>query len=261
MLTARRASGIGAITALIALAAIAPVAQGRPRPGPIAVTACASDGCTESTHLTVPAGGAGETLTDQIPASSTQGSINLQPEDRSDQQVFDGLVDTLVTDNPGLIPPKLNQRSKRILTCVFLSYLPFTGDYPDKTLAATGSILQAFVLDACLQLALSFPPTAAALERSSTAAAACARFDAAVTLKITRTRSGYRGVTSGKARRPPDRPPAVISCRRSGRGLLLTIRPRVRGRKLRQVVGTKLGVAYTNRTKKPVSVHTTFKLN
>jgi hypothetical protein len=250
MLTARCSLGICIVATVAAMGAIAPAAQ-----------ACAKNGCTESTHLTVPAGGAGETLTDQIPASSTQGSINLQPAGLSDQQAFDGLVDTLLTDNPGLIPPKLNQRSKRILSCVFLSYLPFTSDYPDKAPVATGSILQAFVLDACLQLALSFPPAPAAVDSASTAAAACARFDAAVTLQITRTRSGYRGVMSGKARRPSGRPPAVISCRRSGRGLLLTIRPRGRGRKLRQVIGAKLGIAYSNRTKKPVSVHTTFKVN
>lgn len=262
MLTVRRTIGTAVIAAVSAMAAIAPAAQAHPRSDPIAVTACAPSGCTESTTVTVPGGGAGETTTDNIPASSTQGSINLQPAGPSDQQVFDGLVSTLLDNNPGLISPKLNQRSKRILTCVFLSYLPFTGDYADKTDAVVlGHIYQALVLDACLQLALSFPPTPAAVDTASSAGARCPRFNAAVALQVTRSRSGYRGVISSKARRPAGRSPAVISCRRSGPGLLLTIRPRVRGQKLRRVVDAKLGIAYANPGKKPVSVHTTFKVN
>jgi len=262
MLTARRSIGVGVITAVAAMAAIAPARQAGPRSDPIAVTACASTGCTESTQLTVPAGGSGETLTDQIPASSTQGSINLQPTTSNDQQDFDSLVSTLLENNPGLIPTKLNQRSKRILTCVFVSYLPFLSNDPNlTTVAVRGHIYQALVLNACLQLALSFPPTPAAVGSASSTSAQCARFDAATTIQITNSRSGYRGVINSKAHPPSGRSPATISCRRSGRGLLLTIRPRVRGQKLRQVIGPMLGVAYMNPTNKPVSVHTTLKVN
>jgi hypothetical protein len=261
MLTVRRMIGIGVIGALAAIAAIAPAAQARPQLDPIAVTACASTGCTESTTVTVPGGGARETTTDNIPASSTQGEINLQPAGPSDQQVFDGLVNTLLDNNPGLIPTKLNQRSKRILTCVFLSYLPFISDNPDNVgRVVDAKLLQPLLLDSCLQLALSFPPTPAA-DSATSAAGGCARFDAAMTLQITRSRSGYRGVISSKAHPPTGRSPAVISCRRSGRGVLLTIRPRVRGQKLPRVVGRSLGIAYANPGKKPVTVHTTFKVN
>jgi hypothetical protein len=262
MLTVRRPIGVSVVAAAAVLAATAPAAQAAPRQDPTAVTACASTGCTESTTLSVPPGGAGETTTDSIPANSTQGSINLQPVGPSDQQAFDGLVNTLLDNNPGLISPKLNQRSKRILTCVFLSYLPFTSEYPDATsVVVTGTLLQVPLLNACLQLALSFPPTPAAADSAGSASARCARFDAAITLQITRSRSGYRGVIASKARRPTGRSPAVISCRRSGRGLLLTIRPRVRGQKLPKVVGPRLGIAYANPGKQPVSVHTTFKVN
>lgn len=262
MLTVRRTIGTGVIGAIAAIAAITPAAQARPQSDPIAVAACAGDGCTESTTVTVPGGGAGETTTDNIPASSTRGSINLQPAGPSDQQDFDGLVSTLLDNNPGLVSPKLNQRSKRILTCVFLSYLPFASDNPDDVdRVVNARLLQPLVLDACLQLALSFPPTPAAIDEASSAAARCARFDAAMTLQITRSRSGYRGVISSKAHRPAGRSPAVISCRRSGRGLLLTIRPRRRGQKLPKVVGSSLGIAYANPGKKPVTVHTTFKVN
>jgi hypothetical protein len=261
MLTSRRI-GIGFVTTVVAIAAIAPAAQSGRRPDPIAVTACAPAGCTESTTLSVPGGGQAETSTDQIPASSTRGSINLQPEGPSDQVVFDNLVSTLTEDNPGLIPPKLNQRSKRILTCVFVSYLPFTSDYPDDGgVAARGRFLQPLVLNACLELALSFPSAPAAADRASSASAKCPRFEAAVTLQITRSRTGYRAVISSKAHRTSGLTPAVISCRRSGRGLLLGIRPRARGRKLPQVIGPTLGIAYRNRTTRPLTVHTTFKVN
>ena len=201
-------------------------------------------------------------MTDNIPPSSTQGSINLQPEGSSDQQAFDGLVGALMEDNPGLIPTRLNQRSKRILTCVFISYGPFVSDYPDSVgTAVVGQLLQPLILNACLQLALSFPSPPAAADSASSASAKCPRFEAAVTLQITRSRSGYRVVVNSKAHRPSGPPPATISCRRSGRGLLLSVRPRARGRKLPQVIGPTLGIAYRNPTNKPLTVHTTFKVN
>lgn len=261
MLTAGRLFRVAVITAVAAMVSISSAADAGRKSNPIAVMACAPTGCTESTTLSVPAKGLGETMTDQIPASATQGSINLQPTSSTDQQDFDMLVSTLTEDNPGLIPTKLNQRSKRILTCVFVSYLPFTTNYPDKYLAVTGQIFQAMVLNACLQLALSFPSPPAAADGAGAASVGCARFDAAVTIQLTHSRSGYRGVMNSKAHRPSQRPAATISCRRSGRGLLLTIQPRVRGQKLRQVVGPNLGVAYTNPTNKSVTVRTTLKVN
>lgn len=264
MLTARRAFGIGAITTVAALAALAlaPASQARPLTDPIAVAACEGLGCVEQTTLTVPGPGTAETLTDKIPSDSTQGSINLQPKGPSDQEVFDHLVDDLVANNPGLVPPKLNRRSQRILTCVYVSYsAQIPPDYPDKVGAVVyAQLLQPLVLDACLQLALSFPNPPAAVDRASSASSPCARFNAAVTLQITRSRSGYKGVISSKARRPAPRQPATITCRRSGRGLVLTVRPRVRGQKLRKVVGPMLSIAYMNPTHKPVTVHTTFKI-
>jgi hypothetical protein len=244
------------------MAAATPAVVARPASNPVAVTACAGDGCTETSNLTVPAGGQGETMTDQIPAGATQGSINLQPEDNdpTGQKAFDGVVDTLLTDNPGLIPAKLNQRSKRILTCVYLSYLPFTGEYPDTFRLLNGTTYQALVLDACLQLALSFPNPSAAADATRSGSGPCARFGAAVTLQVTRTRSGYSGVIN-RAGRPSGRHSATVSCRRSGRGLSISIRPRVRGQKLRKAVGSNLGVAFVNPTKSPVGVRTTFKVN
>ncbi len=242
------------------MAVAAPAAVARPASDPVAVTACAGEGCTETSNLTVPAGGQGETMTDQIPANATRGSINLQPEPSDDQKAFDGLVDTLLTDNTGLIPAKLNQRSKRILTCVYLSYLPFTGDYPDTFRLLNGTTYQALVLDACLQLALSFPTPPAAADAARSGSGPCARFGAAVTLKVTRTRSGFSGVIN-RAGRPSGRHSATISCRRSGRGLSISIRPRVRGQKLRKAIGSNLGVAFVNPTKSSVGVRTTFKVN
>jgi hypothetical protein len=263
MLTARRAFGIGAMIAFATLAAIAPAGYARPRSGPVARAACDGLDCVEQTTLTVPGPGTAETLANKIPSNATQGSINLQPAGPSDQQVFDSLVADLVANNPGLIPPKLNQRSKRILTCVFVSYSLFKipDDYPDKTGAVVGvQLLQPLLLNACLQLALSFPNPPAAADVARSASGPCARFGAAVTLQITRSRSGYRGVISSKARPPAPRQPATVTCRRSGRGLVLTVRPRVRGQKLAKVIGPVLSIGYMNPTHNAVTVHSTFKV-
>jgi hypothetical protein len=250
MLTSGRSLRIGVLVAVAATAASAPAA-----------VACNSTGCTETSQLTVPAGGSGETLTDRIPPGATKGSITIKPTDPGDQQVFDSLVDSLLENNPGLIPVKLNRRSQRILSCVYVSYLPFLSNFPDSAPLASASIAQAMFLDACLQLALSFPPMPPAARSARSAKAACARFDAAVTLQVTHRRSGYSGTMIGKARRPSGRSPAVISCRRSGGGLRIDIRPRRRGQKLRKVIGPKLGVAFRNPTNKPVTVRTALTVN
>jgi len=262
MLTLRRTIGFGVIATVVGMAALAPAAQTHRASDPTAVAACAGLGCVESTTVTVPGPGEAETLTDKIPSDSTQGSINLQPAGPSDQQVFDGLVDDLLANNPGLIPPKLNRRSQRILTCVYVSYAGhIPSDYPDQVGSKVfAQLLQPLLLNACLDLALSFPNPPAAADTASAASGPCAQFGAAVTLQITRSRSGYKGVISSKASRPSRRQPATITCRRSGRGLVLTVRPRVRGQKLPQVVGPMLSVAYRNPTNKPVTVHTTFKV-
>jgi hypothetical protein len=248
MLTARRLFGIGVVVAAGAMAAAPPAALAFP-----------PEGGTETSKVTVGPGGEGETMTDTLPANATQGSINLQPEAGDDQKEFDGLVSTLVSD--GRVPGKLTQRSKRILTCVYVSYAAFVHDYPVENAVATGSIYQALVLDACLQLALSFPNTPAAADAARSAAGPCARFSAAVTMQVTRTRSGYRGVINTKARPPSGRQAANISCRRSGNGLLISVKPRVRGQTLRKAIGPNLGVAFVNPTKSPVGVRTTFTAN
>jgi hypothetical protein len=260
MVAARRSIGIVAIATVATIAANCADVQAGPRSDPLAVAACAPIGCTESTTLTLPAGGEGQAVTDAIPANATQGSINQQPTASTDQQDFDKLVNTLVSDNPNLIPPRLNQRSKRILTCVFVSYGPLAFNYGDENFpVALAHIFQALALNACLKLVLSFPSGASDGARS--ASARCGRFDAAVAIQITHSRSGYSGVINGRTHRPSGRPPATISCRRSGRGVLLTIRPRVRGQRLRAVVGPMLSIGYRNPTNKPVSVATTFKVN
>ena len=76
--------------------------------------------------------------------------------------------------------------------------------------------------------------------------------------QLTRSRSGYRAHVKGGVHKASVPSGLAISCGRRGNGLRLTIRPRRRGRTLKQVGVTKLAVALYNPTSASVAARTTF---
>jgi hypothetical protein len=219
--------------------------------------ACVHPPCTEESKGTAPANGSLLTHTDRIPADATKGSFKLEPLPGTDPHDFDEITGVLVENFPWLA--KTSKRNQARLACVLLSYLPIASAPPDKIYTYDDVERQVMLLGICLRMAQAIPASTAARYAARSAASACGRFDAGGTVKVTHSRSGYHGVVTSKIQKA-SHPGLVVSCRRSGSGLLLKVRPRKRGQKLRAAAGPTLAIAYANRTSKPVGIKTTFKL-
>jgi hypothetical protein len=213
------------------------------------------NGGSETSNATAPADGSLITSTDNIPARATQGSFAIQPEPGTDPAAFDELTSVLVEDFPWLA--KQSKRSQAVLGCVLVSYLPIALRETGYVFTFSDLELQAAMLNVCLRMALAIPKPPAASDHAAAAAGLCGRIDAAVTVKLTHSAAGYGGAVSGAIRKVT-RPRLKVTCRRRGKGVLLTVRPRRRGQSLRSAAGPKLAIAYANPTSKPVGIRTTF---
>jgi hypothetical protein len=179
-----------------------------------------------------------------LPANAAEATVDVQPEtvkSSDDIKAFDDLTDVIISSFPKF--GGLKRPAKRIIACAILSDLYSNVESLQPGVVETEPVLQILLLDTCLRVALRLssqqPHGAAAGARL-----ACRRFDSAIVLRVTRTCSGYRGQTVGTTHKPTGRSPLSISCRPRGKGFRLTIRPRARGRKLRQVVGPTLGIGF-----------------
>lgn len=108
---------------------------------------------------------------------------------------------------------------------MLLSFLPIRNSPPDQPYTYDDVERQVMLLQLCLQMAQAVP---AARDELRTATTACGRFDAGATVKVTHSSSGYRGTVTSKIHKA-SKPKLVVSCRRSGSGLLFKARPRKRG--------------------------------
>jgi hypothetical protein len=242
------------VLAVIGLSAIAAAA-------PSSSWAFGSNGGTEVSTGTAPADGTMLTHTDEIPAGATQGSFGVQPQPGTDAHAFDEVTAVLVEDFPWLA--KNSKRSQATLACVLMSYLPFANAPTNEPITFTEVERQVMLLQVCLQMAASIPastPSTPARDTAHSAAGACGRLNPAITVTITRPHGKYRGVVTGKIHNA-NRPRLTVTCRRAGKGLLLTIKPRRHGQRLRAAAGPSLAIAYRNPTSKPVGIRTTFKVN
>jgi hypothetical protein len=245
VLSARPALPLGVLTiAMTVLIGLAAPAQAFP-----------PNGGSETSTGTAPANGSLITATDNIPASATQGSLAIQPMPGTDAGAFDEVTSVLVEDFPWLA--KQSKRSQAVLACALMSYLPIASRPSGYVYTFHDLELQAAILNVCLRMALAIPKPPAASDRAHAATGACGRIDAAVTVKLTHSAAGYRGAVSGAIRKVK-RPRLKVTCRRRGKGFLLTVRPRKRGQSLRSAGGPKLAIAYANPTSKSVGIRTTF---
>jgi hypothetical protein len=168
------------------------------------------------------------------------------------QRAFDKLTEDLVEQVPGL--QDLSKRSQRIVTCFYASgYHGLLFSDKETDFDIEGASAAAAYLSVCLRiaLALSPPPTAAA----DAASKGCFHARKAVAVKFTRTRTGFRAHVHGMTHTPSGRGPLSISCQRNGNKLQFTLRPRTRGRRLRSVVGSTVGIGFVNPSRSPVRVH------
>jgi hypothetical protein len=257
--------------AFVAVAAVALVlpaapAQGVRRPDPIARAACGRFGCTESENTTFPGPSEGAVATDALPAAATQGTIKVGPTTNVNQEpTFDDMVEGFATSYPKI--GKLNKTFQQIITCAYISAaaVGVSTDEHDGTrffrISQELPDVYALVLRICLETYV-FPTLKARDATAASSSSRCLRVDTALAVKITRTRAGYTAVANATAHKASSaHTPVAISCKRSGSGVQLTVRPRARGQTLRQAVGPTLGMDYINPSHKTVPVHTTFVVN
>jgi hypothetical protein len=234
-----------AFLALVLTASASPARPSRSS-GPVAVAA----GFPQSTDVSVPGPGNGGVLSSELPATTTVATMTVE----AAQTAFDQLSEDLAEQVPGL--SDLSKRSQRIVTCFYASgYQALLLSNGEEDFSLEAASATAAYLDVCLRLAfaLSPPPTAAA----AAASMGCSHARRSVAVKFTRTSTGFLAHVHGMTYTPSGRGPLSISCRHLGKGLQFTLRPRVRGRKLRSVVGSKVGIGFTNPSRSPVTVHTT----
>jgi hypothetical protein len=256
----RRAAGavlallVAVLTAVLASAAPSP-ARAHGESGPVAVAAFGADGGTETAVATVPGLGNAAVQTDQLPATATQATVEVA-RTAGDAKAFDGLVDVVISSFPKLA--KANRTAKRIIACAFIASLKANPQYVFTQVSATEAdpTLEALLLAACIQIALSLPVQHA--PDASISASTCHRVDSAIAIKITATSSGYRGQVNARTHKPSHLAPVTVACQRTATGLALTIRPSAAGHTLVQAVGPNLGIAFVNRSSKPVSVGVSF---
>ncbi|HLW96233.1 MAG TPA: hypothetical protein VKS25_12720 [Solirubrobacteraceae bacterium] len=213
-------------------------------------------GGSETSDGSAPAGGAELTHTDNLPVNATQGSIAVQPLSADDLSSFNAMIAAVVDTVPNAA--KLSKKGQATLGCVLMSYLNIANQTPGHVYTFTDLDLQAAMLNICLQLAQSLP--GATHNQARAAAATCGRIDAAVTVRITHSSSGYR-VTTLRRRARLSRPGLNVTCRHAGTGLLIGVAPGKTGQTLPQAGAPQLGIAYSNPSKATVGIRTTFTAN
>jgi hypothetical protein len=249
---------MGSVKRRIALVAVATVAIAA-----VPAAAFPPSGGTEQETLQLPGPGNAAGSTDQIPAKSTDGSIDLAPLSGGASQTFGHLIsDQVLTPEPKWGTP--SNPAQQTLGCRFDSLIgdavlrvPTSGQAVDFNV--TGHDAQSVIGGVCTQVVSR--PVPPAKDAANSASAACAQLDVAIDAQLTRSRSGYRAHVTGTVQRASVRSALAISCRRVGTALRLTIRPRRRGRTLKQVRVTKLSVALYNPTNASVAVRTTFTVH
>ncbi len=201
--------------------------------------------------LDVPANGYGEVTSSEVPGTANQGTIRVDPT-KGDERVFKELE---------LVLAGLPKKGSRVLLCVALATTSssINDDAALDYSVADESLVVLFV-EACVQLALSLPTPAstASTHAATSTPRRCFSVEKEIKIKVTHTKSGYTMHVKGRTHKPTHKAPALISCKRKQKGVLLTLKPRKKGNTLRQAVGTNLGIGFVNRGNKGVGVKTTF---
>ena len=216
---------------------------------PAGALAFGANGGQEQGNVTVPAGGTGGIHTDNLPPKVDQGTIDMENQEAA-------TTDTLI--DVAFALSEIPTPSRRIVACALMTY----GNNPAKevvTLTQSDPSLQLLFFAICIQLAQRLPPRpSVAADMARASGPACSEQRTAVPVKITRSGRGYRAVVNGSTFTPRTRSKVIVTCRRKGGGLLISVKPRKRGQSLRQAVGPTLGVGIANLGKKPAPIRATF---
>jgi hypothetical protein len=187
----------------------------------------------------------------------------MQPFNAQELADFDNMWEGVGDGYPHLGNIK-NVTVRRVITCAFIArdvgniYGAFSkGTTVTKSVKADNA--NAAVLAMCVQAAVT-GQQAVGVARDAASANRCST--AVVSFPVQISRSGRRYTISANTTvSRAARAPLAVSCQAKGKGLVIKLRTRKRGRKLRSVVGPKFGIGYSNQSKKSVGVHVTFRFS
>lgn len=257
---------IALVGVLLGAATLVPSAQGGRGSGPLAGIACkriAPGVCEESGDVSTPPGGEAIQTTDTVPSLSNATSLIMEPFTTDELADFDNLWEGVAAGYPKLGGIK-NVTVRRVITCAIISRnvgniygVLSEGTVMSRTLA--GDNANAAVLAMCIQAAVS-GQQAAGVARVAASANHCSTAVVSFPVQISRSGSRYTISANTRVSRAP-RAPLVVSCQAKGNGLVIKLRTRKRGQKLRSVVGPKFSIGYSNQTKRSVGAHVTFRFS
>jgi hypothetical protein len=257
---------IALVGVLLGTAILAASALGERGSGPIAGIACkriAPGVCEESGDVSTPPGGSAIQTTDTVPSLSNAESLIMQPFTTDELVDFDNLWDEVAVGYPKLAAIN-NVTVRRVITCALVSravgniYGTFSkGTMVTKTVA--GDNASTAVLAMCIQAAVTGQQAVGAA-RAAASANHCST--AVVSFPVGISRSGSRYTISANTTvSRAARAPLAVSCQAKGKGLVIKLRTRKRGQKLRSVVGPKFSIGYSNQSTRSVGAHVTFRFS
>jgi hypothetical protein len=247
---------------VVVLAVGVSLAYGSSRPDPKAHVACAANvagPCSESGSIALPPNSSGTESTDVVPTKATEASMFIEPASASELSSFDASWATVVENNPKLGNIK-NTIVRRVITCSVMareaaSLLQSVYDDASEGMVRADNAY-AMWLAVCLQVTISSqqqaPPVASA------ASVGCAQANFSATVMVSRAGSSYVARLVGRTHRATGRVPLVVSCRAKGRGMLVSLRPRLRSHRVGPLLGPHLSVGFSNPTSQSVGIHTRF---
>jgi hypothetical protein len=257
---------IALVGVLLGTAILAASALGERGSGPIAGIACkriAPGVCEESGDVTTPPGGSAIETTDTVPSLSKAESLIMQPFSTDELADFDNLWDEVAVGYPKLAGIN-NVTVRRVITCALISravgniYGAFSkGGMVTKSVA--GDNANAAVLAMCIQAAVT-GQQAVGVARDAASSNHCSTAVVSFPVQISRSGSRYT-ISANTTVSRAARAPLAISCQAKGKGLVIKLRTRKRGQKLRSVVGPKFSIGYSNQSKRSVGAHVTFRFS
>jgi hypothetical protein len=255
---------IALVGVLLGTVILVPSAQGGRGSGPVAGIACkriAPGVCEESGDVTTPPDGSAIQTTDTVPSLSNAVSTIMQPFSTDELADFDNLWEGVAAGYPKLAGIK-NVTVRRVITCALISrdVANIYGAFTNKTMVqkqVAADNANAAVLAMCIQAAVT-GQQAVGVARDAASANRCSTAVVSFPVQISRSGSRYT-ISANTTVSRAARAPLAVSCQAKGKGLVIKVRTRKRGQRLRSVVGPKFGIGYSNQTKRSVGAHVTFR--
>ncbi|HMJ01367.1 MAG TPA: hypothetical protein VK506_00410, partial [Conexibacter sp.] len=195
-----------------------------------------------SLESTVAPGGNSSIASPTLDPAMRSAKVDVMPVSAADETFFENMQVVLsLQPTPG----------KRLLMCIGLYVNVAHGIDESVELQFPEQVhpLAVLLLSACLEQAAQIDRAAkqaAAPAPATSAAAACHRAATQVGASFTRVGRNYKATIDGTPTRLRQRGRLKVSCRPSGAGMTLKVRPVARGRSLRSVVGPRLRLGVYN---------------